>query len=356
MTALLEALDLVDVVVCCGPGGVGKTTVSAALSIRLAEEGRRVCVLTVDPARRLAQALGIDGAGGEPVRVPHVAGGGLHAVMLDATQTFDALVVRYAGSVEQAEAIRENRLYRSLSSSLSGTQEYMAMEKLYELVESGRFDVVVVDTPPTRNALDLIDAPTRLTSFLENRIFRALLTPARAYLRAVSLATRTLLATIGKVAGAELVADAVDFFQAFAGMEQGFADRATAIHDRLRQPSTSFVLVTTPRQDAIVEAQFFQDRLRDAGLDAGGVIVNRVHPTFATPPAGPQIPFTSDLGVLMANLQELNELATLERRSLDDLLAAIGDAPVASLPLSSDAAGDVPGLRRLIEHLTDETR
>lgn len=356
MSTLLETLAPADVVVCCGPGGVGKTTVSAALSIKLAEEGRRVCVLTVDPARRLAQALGIDGGDGEPVRVPHVGGGGLHAVMLDATKTFDALIIRYAGSLEQAASIRENRLYRSLSSSLSGTQEYMAMEKLYELVESGRFDVIVVDTPPTRNALDLIDAPTRLTSFLENRIFRALLTPARAYLRAVSVATRTLLATIGKVAGAELVADAVDFFQAFAGMEEGFADRAHAIHARLRQPSTSFLLITTPREDAIVEAQFFEDRLREAGLAAGGVIVNRVHPTFDPPPRNLSVPPHSDLEVLMTNLHDLNEQARLERRSLDHLLEAIGDAPVASLPLSSDAAGDVPGLRRLIDRLVAEHR
>jgi len=348
MTSLLSTIVGADVLVCCGPGGVGKTTVSATIALAEAEAGRRVCVLTVDPARRLADALGIDASSSEPTAVTVGGSGSLDAVMLDSEGTFDQLIDRYADTPEQAASIKGNRLYQSLSSSLAGTQEYMAMEKLYELTESGRYDLVVVDTPPTRNALDLLDAPRRLTSFLENRIFRALLAPTRAYLKAVSFATRALLGTIGKVAGAELVADAVTFFQAFAGMEEGFAQRAGAIHDRLRAPSTRFLLVTSPRPDSIAEARFFEARLRESGLEAGGVIVNRVHPTFAvdgiTPAAEES---TGDLGRLVANLRRLDAIAEAEGLALHDLAAAVAPAPVVSLPLTSEPIHDVEGLARL---------
>ncbi|MGH9089018.1 MAG: ArsA family ATPase, partial [Acidimicrobiales bacterium] len=218
MTVVLPTLDalLADrhVVVCCGPGGVGKTTVSATFALAAARTGRKACVVTVDPARRLADALGVESVPNVPVLVEGDWSGELHAVMLDARGTFDELVQRYARTPEQAEAIQSNRLYQSLAGALSGTQEYMAMEKLYELTEEGDYDVVVVDTPPTRNALDLLDAPRRLTHFLENRLFRALLLPTRVSLRALGLATHALLRTIAKVAGTDIVHDAVAFFQA----------------------------------------------------------------------------------------------------------------------------------------------
>ncbi len=182
-------------------------------------------MVTVDPARRLADALGVESLPNTPSEVQGDWPGHLHALMLDSKGTFDDLVQRYARTPEQAEAILANRLYQNLAGALSGTQEYMAMEKLYELVNSGEFDIVVVDTPPTRNALDLLDAPRRLTRFLENRLFRALLVPTRMSLRAVGVATQALLRTISKVAGAEIVQDAVGFFQAFEGMEDGFRSR-----------------------------------------------------------------------------------------------------------------------------------
>src|SRR6202789_892947 len=189
------------VIVCCGSGGVGKTTVSATFALAAARAGRRACVVTVDPARRLADSLGVESLANEPSEVEGEWPGHLFALMLDTKGTFDVLVHRYARTPEQAESIQANRLYQNLAGALSGTQEYMAMEKLYELVDSKEFDVVVVDTPPTRNALDLLDAPRRLTHFLENRLFRALLLPTRAGLRAVSVATRALLRTISKGAG-----------------------------------------------------------------------------------------------------------------------------------------------------------
>ena len=200
--------------------------------------------------------------------------------MLDSKGTFDDLVRRYAGSSEQAEGILANRLYRNLSGALSGTQEYMAMEKLYELAHDGGFDLIVVDTPPSRNALDFLDAPRRLTRFLGHRLFQMLLMPTRAYLRAVSVATQALLRTISKVAGTEIVHDAVAFFQAFEGMEEGFRVRADDMRRLLARTTTAFVLVTAPRSDTVEEAGWFADRLNESELAVEGLVVNRVHPAL----------------------------------------------------------------------------
>lgn len=355
MSSFVGELETRSVLVCCGPGGVGKTTVSATLGLKMASLGKSVCVLTVDPARRLADALGLDELSNEPVAVPGVINGSLWAVMLDTKSTFDGLIDRYATTPEQATSIKSNRLYQNLSSALSGTQEYMAMEKLYELVSSGRFDVVVVDTPPTRNALDLLDAPQRLTSFLQNRIFRALLTPTKAYLRAVSLATRTLLSTIGNVAGAELLDDVLTFFQAFAGMEEGFATRAQEIHERLRNPSTGFILVSSPRSDAITEATFFDQRLKDAGLSTAGLVINRVYPTFfdGTIQRALKSKKKGDLAVLVENLERAMEISTQEAEACEGLVEAVAPAPVALIPLTVDEVHDLGGLARLGEFFDD---
>ncbi len=224
-----------SIVVCCGSGGVGKTTTAAAFALEAARRGRRACVVTIDPARRLADALGLDDLTNRPTRIEGAWPGELWALMLDPKGTFDDLVQRYADSAEQAEGILANRIYRNLTGALSGTQEYMAMEKLYELVEEGGFDLVVVDTPPTRNALDFLDAPRRLTRFLGNRVFQTLMMPTRAWLQVMGVATQALLRTISKVAGAEIVHDAVAFFQAFEGMEEGFRIRAARVRELLAQ-------------------------------------------------------------------------------------------------------------------------
>jgi anion-transporting ArsA/GET3 family ATPase len=352
VSELLDTIAHAEVIVCCGPGGVGKTTVSATVAIKAAGLGRRVCVLTVDPARRLADALGISGVGNTPVAVPGILHGSLSALMLDTEGTFNELIDRYAADAEQAESIKTNRLYGNLASALSGTQEYMAMEKLYELITSGDFDLVVVDTPPTRNALDLLDAPRRLTAFLQNRVFRALLTPTRAYLRAVSVATRALVSTIGSVAGAELLNDVLTFFQAFAGMEEGFSARAGAVHDRLRDPTTAFILVTSPRRDSIEEARFFADRLAEAGLGTAGVVVNRVHPIFSTeevPSAFIDAP--GALGSLARNLLWFETMNERERAALDGLASAVAPSPLISIALSTDDVHDLSGLERLGQFL-----
>ena len=222
------------------------------------------------------------------------------------------------------------------------------MEKLYELCESDAYDVVVVDTPPTRNALDLLDAPGRLTSFLEHRLFRALLAPTKLGLRAISVASRAVLSTIGKVAGAELVDDAVTFFQAFAGMEEGFKARAKAVHERLRAPGTAFLLVTSPRTDAIEEARFFADRLRDADMTTAGVVVNRIHPRFFPGELPSQLLETpGTLADLARNLAVAQEVAQSELDAVESLVTAVSPAPVATIPLAAGDLHDVQSLTAL---------
>ena len=339
------------VVVCAGPGGVGKTTVAAAIALQAARIGRRACVITVDPARRLADSLGVESLTNTPAPVVGEFQGTLHALMLDTKGTFDDLVDRYAGSLAQSEAIRHNRIYQNLTGMLSGTQEYMAMEKLYELTESGKFDIVVVDTPPTRNALDLLDAPRRLTRFLENRLFRALLGPTRASLRLLSIATQALLRTISKVAGAEIVQDAVAFFQAFQGMEEGFSARASAVHELLNDPATAYVVITSPRPDAVAEAAYFTGRLADRGISPTALVVNRVHPHFGAPGELVEAPAGSDLQALVDNLRQLTAIADEQEAAVAELVAQVVPAPVGRIPLLDTDVHDLDVLARVAEQL-----
>jgi anion-transporting ArsA/GET3 family ATPase len=349
-TTLPELVAERSVVVCCGSGGVGKTTVSATFALAAARAGRRSCVVTVDPARRLADALGVQSLPNTPSEVEGDWPGHLYALMLDSKGTFDDLVQRYARTPEQAESILGNRLYQNLAGALSGTQEYMAMEKLYELVHSEEFDIVVVDTPPTRNALDLLDAPRRLTRFLENRLFRALLVPTRMSLRAVGVATQALLRTIAKVAGAEIVQDAVGFFQAFEGMEDGFRSRASAVHELLADPATAYVLVTSARPDAITEAGFFAEKLAERDIAVAALVVNRIAPSFGgdggTP--GEQGPA---LAALEANLTALDALADREEHAFAGLAAQVAPAPVGRIPLFGHDVHELLGLQRAADQL-----
>ncbi|HEX4126670.1 MAG TPA: ArsA-related P-loop ATPase [Acidimicrobiales bacterium] len=339
-----------SVVVCCGSGGVGKTTVSATFALAAARAGRRSCVVTVDPARRLADALGVESLPNTPSEVHGDWPGHLHALMLDSKGTFDDLVERYARTPEQAESILANRLYQNLAGALSGTQEYMAMEKLYELVHSEEFDIVVVDTPPTRNALDLLDAPRRLTRFLENRLFRALLVPTRMSLRAVGVATQALLRTISKVAGAEIVQDAVGFFQAFEGMEDGFRSRASAVHELLADPATAYVLVTSARSDAVTEAGFFAEKLAERDVAVAALVVNRIAPSFgvAASDAAARAP---ELEALEANLAALDALAEREEHAFSGLADQVAPAPVGRIPLFGEDVHELLGLQRAADQL-----
>ncbi|HVM01908.1 MAG TPA: ArsA-related P-loop ATPase [Acidimicrobiales bacterium] len=358
--ATLDPLVERAVVVCCGTGGVGKTTTAAALAVEGAVRGRRACVVTIDPARRLADALGLDQLTNTAGRVEGDWPGELWAAMLDTKSTFDDLVHRYAATPEQAEGILRNRLYRNISGALSGTQEYMAMEKLHELYDEGRFDLVVVDTPPTRNALDFLDAPRRLTRFLDNRVFRLLVTPGRAYLRAVGVATQAFLRTVSRVVGTEVVSDAVAFFRAFEGMEQGFRERAAKVQELLAGGTAAFVLVASPRGDAVGEARFFARRLGQSGIAVDALVVNRLHPRFdgagadggsnalrlrASSLAG------TALAPLYANLADFRQVAEREEAHVAVLAAEVAPAPVVRVPMLDDDVHDLDGLRRLAAHL-----
>ena len=348
--SLAEVSGQSSILVCCGPGGVGKTTVSAALAVEGAAEGRRCVVVTVDPARRLANALGLDELPDRPHRIEGDWPGELWAVMLNPKSTFDALVRKYAPRPEQAEAILANRFYRNIAGALSGTQEYMAMETLYELYVEGDYDLIVVDTPPTRNALDFVDAPRRLTRFLDNRIFRLLMLPTRVGLKAVNAAAQTFLRTVSKTVGGQVVSDAIAFFQAFEGMEDGFRDRAQRVLDLLTDPGTAFVLVASPRRDAVVEAEFFTDKLAEADIPVQGLVVNRMQPRFAmgwSPEADlarAQTVSGTSLGPLWRNLADLHALADAEEAEVASLVKRVAPSPVVRVPLFETDVHDLDGL------------
>jgi anion-transporting ArsA/GET3 family ATPase len=369
----LDALVERDtIVICCGSGGVGKTTTAAVIAQEAARRGRDAVVVTIDPAKRLANALGLDALHDTPSEVPRElwdpdgaapAHGRLSALMLDTKTTFDQLVTRYAAGEEQAERILENGFYRNVSGALSGTQEYMAMEKLYELHEAGGYEIIVVDTPPTRHALDFLDAPDRLLRMLDNRIFRLLMMPTRAYLKVASVAVQTFLRTVSRVVGSEVVNDIVAFFRAFEGMEAGFRERAQWVRALLADSGASFVLVTSPRRDAIDEAEFFAQRLEHDGRNVAALIVNRVHPSFGSEHSeglrlrarefhelaagGAEADAAARLAALYDNLADFNEIAARERGHFADLTARIGSAAVAYVPFLSRDVHDLDALSEI---------
>ncbi len=351
--------DLVEqrrILVCCGSGGVGKTTAAAVLALEAARAGRRAVVVTIDPAKRLADALGLEGLTGSPSRIEGDWPGELWALMLDTKSTFDDLVVAHAATPEQGERILQNRFYRNISGALSGTQEYMAMEKLYELHEQSDFDLVVVDTPPTRNALDFIDAPRRLSRFLDHRLFRMITAPGRGIAKAVNVAAQAFLRTVAKVVGAEVIDDAVAFFQAFEGMEEGFRARAEAVLELLSDDDTAFVLVASPRRDTIDEARYFAERLGEAGISVRALVVNRMHPSFgdglaeATRERARTLDGT-DLGGLYRNLADFQLVASHEEEHLAGLADAVAPAPVVRVPFLRSDVHDLDGLSALARHM-----
>jgi anion-transporting ArsA/GET3 family ATPase len=376
-TSAIEALLAESrVVICCGSGGVGKTTIAAVLAVEGARRGRHACVVTIDPAKRLADALGLEALSDSPSKIDRhlwdndytaVDGGSISALMLDTKSTFDHLVTSNAETPEQARRILDNRFYRNVSGALGGTQEYMAMEKLHELHENEAFDLIVVDTPPTRHALDFLDAPRRLVHLLDNRIFRMLMMPTRAYLRIASVAVQTFLRTVARVVGSEVIDDVVAFFRAFEGMEDGFRARAMAVEELLAAHETAFVLVTSPRRDALEEAEFFAGQLRHGGQTIDALVVNRVHPLFGDEaPAGLRAAASelrSDradgeadaekhaaavrLAARYENLADFREIAELERDHLRDVHERIGSTTVNFVPYLSRDVYDFTALREI---------
>ncbi|WP_406267188.1 ArsA family ATPase [Actinacidiphila glaucinigra] len=271
------------IVVCCGSGGVGKTTMAAALGVRAAERGRKAVVLTIDPARRLAQSMGLSELDNTPRKVAGIdesAGGELHAMMLDMKRTFDEVVLQHTDQ-ERARAILDNPFYQSLSAGFAGTQEYMAMEKLGQLRALGEWDLIIVDTPPSRSALDFLDAPKRLGSFLDGRFIRLLMAPAkvggRAGVKFLNVGMSMMTGTLSKVMGAHLLRDVQTFVAAMDSMFGGFRSRADATYKLLQANGTAFLVVAAPERDALREASYFVERLAAEDMPLAGLVLNRVH-------------------------------------------------------------------------------
>ncbi|MFF4650922.1 ArsA family ATPase [Streptomyces sp. NPDC001380] len=284
--ALLDDPDT-RIIVCCGSGGVGKTTTAAALGVRAAERGRRVVVLTIDPARRLAQSMGLSELDNTPRPVKGVAGdngGELFAMMLDMKRTFDEIVLAHSDP-ERARTILENPFYQSLSAGFAGTQEYMAMEKLGQLRARDEWDLIVVDTPPSRSALDFLDAPNRLGSFLDGRFIRVLTAPAkvggRGAMKFLGVGMGLVTGVLTKVLGAHVLTDVQTFVAALDSMFGGFRERADRTYKLLQAPGTAFLVVAAPERDALREAAYFVDRLAADRMPLAGLVLNRVHTTGA---------------------------------------------------------------------------
>ena len=353
------------VVVCCGAGGVGKTTTAAAMALRAAEYGRTVVVLTIDPARRLAQALGIQSLGNTPQRVPlgPEVTGELHAMMLDMRRTFDEMVIQYSGT-ERADAVLENQFYQTVATSLAGTQEYMAMEKLGQLLGEDKWDLIVVDTPPSRNALDFLDAPKRLGSFMDSRLWRLLLAPGRGIGRLVTGAVGLAMKGMSTVLGSQMLSDAAGFVQSLDATFGGFREKADRTYELLKRRGTQFVVVSAAEPDALREASFFVDRLAGERMPLAGLILNRTHPTLCelhvekATEAAEELEKTDPASVAAAALRIHADRASTAKREVRLLSRFTGANPhvaivgVPSLPFD---VSDLEALQAIADQITGET-
>ena len=378
------------IIVCCGSGGVGKTTTAAALGLRAAGRGRHVVVLTVDPARRLAQSMGLSKLDNTPRPVPlpddAQADGSLHAMMLDMKRTFDEIVEGHSDP-DRAEQILANPFYQSLSSSFAGTQEYMAMEKLGQLRRTDQWDLIVVDTPPSRSALDFLDAPQRLSRFLDGRLIKLFTAPTRAggraYLKVVNAGFSMLTSVVTKVIGAQVFRDVQTFVAAFDTMFGGFRERAEDTYRLLQTPGTAFLVVATPEPDALREASYFVERLSQDRMPLAGLILNRVHRSPAArlsaarslaaaealqpagvPAGAPPVMQNGDTGkpadatrypLVVTALRlhaERMQLIAAERRLAQRFTAAHPGVPVAQVAAQPEDVHDLAGLHAIGESLT----
>ncbi|MFC5665081.1 ArsA family ATPase [Kitasatospora misakiensis] len=361
------------IIVCCGSGGVGKTTTAAAIGLRAAERGRKVVVLTIDPARRLAQSMGLTELDNTPRIVKGVTGDGeLQAMMLDMKRTFDEVVLNHADP-ERARAIMENPFYQSLSAGFAGTQEYMAMEKLGQLRAAEEWDLIVVDTPPSRSALDFLDAPNRLGSFLDGKVIRILTAPAkvggRSAMKFLNVGMGLFTGTLGKIFGAQLLTDVQTFISAMDSMFGGFRERADRTYQLLQAPGTAFLVVAAPERDALREAAYFVDRLAADRMPLAGLVLNRVHGTGA-----PQLTAERALAaaealeengsehaspaaeLLAAGLLRLHaermQVMGRERRTRDRFVSVYPDVPIVEVAALPGDVHDLEGLRTIGERLS----
>ncbi|ULE35027.1 ArsA family ATPase [Mycobacterium sp. IDR2000157661] len=352
------------VVVCCGAGGVGKTTTAAAMALRAAEYGRTVVVLTIDPAKRLAQALGIKDLGNTPQRVPLApeVKGELHAMMLDMRRTFDEMVVQYSGP-GRADAILDNQFYQTVATSLAGTQEYMAMEKLGQLLAEDRWDLVVVDTPPSRNALDFLDAPKRLGSFMDSRLWRMLLAPGRGIGRLVTGAMGLAMRAMSTILGSQMLSDAAGFVQSLDATFGGFREKADRTYELLKRRGTQFVVVSAAEPDALREASFFVDRLSEENMPLAGLILNRTHPMLSDLHAEKAVEAAEAIaerdpdsltGAVLKVHADRAMTSRREIRLLSRFTGANPHVPIVGVPSLPFDVSDLDALRTIADQITGD--
>jgi anion-transporting ArsA/GET3 family ATPase len=369
VSVLDERLDGRSIVICAGSGGVGKTTTSAAVAMGLAAQGKRVAVVTIDPARRLADALGLGELGNDPALVDPArfaaAGveirGELWAMTLDPKRTFDELIERLSPDEETRDEILSNRIYQQLSGAVAGSQEFTAVAKLYELHQSGRFDVLVLDTPPSRNALDFLDAPDRLTSFFEGRALKVFLAPTGLAARVVGRGTGVVFGVLQRLTGVDLLEDLSIFFRALGGLVDGLRERADGVKRLLADPATTFLVVTSPEREPVEEAIFFAGKLREARMQFGGLIVNRVHvlgepgeklpdPTKVAARLAPKIGEALAAKVARTYGEALG-IATRDAAAIEWLREETGDDHPVVVPELDQDVHDVAGLVAVHAHL-----
>jgi anion-transporting ArsA/GET3 family ATPase len=375
LPAVTDILEDQEICICAGSGGVGKTTTAAAIATGMAARGLKVCVLTIDPAKRLADSLGLEELGNEARRVDpslfEAQGiemeGELWAMMLDAKATFDELVRRHAPDEETRDRVLSNRIYEQISNALAGSQEYMAMEKLFELHSGGRFDLLVLDTPPSRDALDFLDAPRRLTQFIEGRSMRLFMKPTGIGMRIAGRGASVMFGVLKRLVGFDLLADLSEFFTAFSGMVDGFQERAKRVNELLADPATSFLVVCGPQGEPISEAVYFHRKLVEAKLPFGGVIVNKVHSSSNQLRADgadmrralAEILDDEDLADrVAANVGDYQALAARDAANIDHLAAELRTQSVIRVPYLDEDVHDLAGLAEINRYLfaADEQR
>jgi anion-transporting ArsA/GET3 family ATPase len=366
---LSKRLEGKRICICAGAGGVGKTTISAALALGLASEGKRVAVLSIDPARRLAGALGLRELPAEPrlIESDLLAAQGIQmrgelwAMMLDSKRTFDQLIARLAGDRKVAEEIYANRIYREISSAVAGSQEFTAVAKLYELDREGNFDVIVLDTPPSRNALDFLDAPTRLTQFLDGRALSVFMTPGGVAARVLGAGSGLVFAAFARVSGIDLLGELSGFFRSLAGVLDGFRERVRGVGELLRDPGTAFLIVTSPESDPVNEALFVHRKLAEAGMPYGALIVNLIHEGGLRGQTVQELAglLTAQLGDRLAvraaeNLRDFDVLVRRDRDSVQRLCRSFGDTQPILVPCLDRDIGDLQSLAVIADHLLGE--
>jgi len=368
MAGVGDLLEGKRVCICAGSGGVGKTTSSAAIAAGMAARGKKVAVLTIDPAKRLADSLGLPELGNEERRVDpklfaesgiEMEGGELWAMMLDAKATFDELVRRHAPDAETRERILSNRIYQQLSAALAGSQEYMAMEKLFELHAEDRYDLLVLDTPPSRNALDFLEAPRRLMQFIEGRALQVFMRPTGLGMKVFGRGTSMMFSVLRRLTGVEVLEDLSEFFQAFSGMVGGFRERAKRVNELLANPETCFLVVCAPQGEPITEAVYFHRKLVEAELPFGGVIVNKVHYESELPPyddglEGQLADALSDDDLArraIENFDDYRALAARDQSNIKRLTAEMRARLVIQVPYLDADVHDLPGLMQMNEYL-----